>query len=356
MLGAGVAEDVLDVVDNLVLRRLDGLDFVEGVVEEFPLEGGQVGVGPFILDGLGGDVLVGVAGEDPALEEGLGHGGVEVVEELFADLVDEEDLALFVVGFLYLGREGLAEFVEFLDALTGEDLLEEFFVDFGGGDVGAAADFDAEVALEFLGIGVVDAEGLLDDGGGEGLGGVDDDVLLGFLADEEGGDFGVLDVGELEGAEGGDTAFLVGAFLGQLDGFAVDLGTLDDGLGRLELAVTLGDLLNLGVNVLGGYFDGIEFGVDFVPLDVDVGEEGGVEIEGEILAVGKVGSAGLLFVGEGGADDVEFLVVDVFVERFSQEVLNGVGNNGGFVDTLNQSHRSHTLAETGNGGSVLVFF
>ena len=214
----GTAEDVFNVVDNLVLGGFDGLDFVEGVVEEFPLEGGQVGVGPFFLDGLGGDVLVGVAGEDPTLEESLGHGGVEVVKKLFAHLV----------GFLYLGRKGFAEFVEFLDALTGEDLLEELFVDFGGGDVGAAADFDAEVALEFLGIGVVDAEGLLDDGGGEGLGGVDDDVLLGFLADEEGGDFGVLDVGELEGAEGGDTAFLVGAFLGQLDGFAVDLGTLDD--------------------------------------------------------------------------------------------------------------------------------
>ena len=324
----GTAEDVFNVVDNLVLGGFDGLDFVEGVVEEFPFERGEVGVGPFFFDGFGSDVLVGVAGKDPTFEEGFGHGGVEVVEELFADLVDEEYLALLVVGFLYLSGDGFAEFVKVFDALSGEDLFEEFFVEFGGSDVGATADFETDVALEFLGFGIVDAEGLFNDGGGEGFGSVEDKAFFGFLADEKSGDFGVFDVGEFEGAESGDTAFFVGAVLGEFDGFAVDVAAFDNLFGGFELAEAFGDFFNLGVDILGGDFNGIELGVYLVPSDVDVGEEGGVEVEGEILAVGEVGGAGFFFVGEGRADDVEFFVIEVFVESFTEEVLDGVGDDG----------------------------
>ena len=192
LFGAGAAKDVFDVIYDLVLGGLDGLDFVKGVVDEFPFQRGDVGLGPVFLYGLGSDVLVVVAGEDPAFEEGLGHGGGEVVEELFAHLVDKEYLALLVVGFVNLGGDGFAEFVEFLDTLSGEDFLEELFVELGRGDVGAAAQLEAHVALEFLGLGVFETEDFLNLGGCEGFGGVEDDGVLSFLADEESGDFGVF--------------------------------------------------------------------------------------------------------------------------------------------------------------------
>ena len=332
---AGFAENVFDVVDDFVLGRFERLDFVEGVVEEFPFKRGDIGVGPFFLDRFGSDFFVVAAGEDPAFEESLGHGGVEVVEELFADLVDEEDLALFVVGFFDLSGYGLAEFVDVFDVLTGEDFFEEFFVEFGGGDERAAADFEADVAFEFLRVGVGEAENLFDNGGGESLGGVDDDGIFGFFTDEESGDFGILDVGEFEGAESADATFELVAFFVQFDGFAIDMAPFGDSLRGFEFAKTLCDFINLRVDVLGSDFDGIEFGVDFFPFDVEVGEEGCVEEEGEVLVLSEIGGTGFFVVGEWGADDVEVLIVDIFIERLTQEILHGVGDDGGFVDALN---------------------
>ena len=122
--GVGLAEDAIDVVDNVVLGGFDVLDLVKSAVDKLPLERGEIFIGPVLLNALGSEVFV-TTRENPTFEEGLGDGGIEIVDELLADLVDKENLALLVVGLFNLGREGFAELVNIVDVLAGEDLLEE---------------------------------------------------------------------------------------------------------------------------------------------------------------------------------------------------------------------------------------
>ena len=354
-LAVGATEDVLDGVDYLVLGGVDALNLVECTVNHFPLQRGDVGVRPLLFDGLGGDILVLVAGENPTLEEGFGHGSVEIVEELLAHLVDKENLALLVVGFLYLGSDGLAELVDGLDTFAREHLLKEFFVNLSRGDARNTADGDFDIGLELLGGSGVEAEYLLELRGGEGLAGVEDDLFFSLLANKGSSKFGIFHVGEFERAEDAQPTLFLGAFLGEFDGFAVDVVALADGVGSLKLAITLGDAVDLGVDIFGSDLDRAELGVDFRPVEVDLRSQSGIEIEGEVGTFGKVDGAVLLFVGEGRAEKLELLIVDVFVKRFTEEVLNGVGDHGGLVHALNQSHGSHSLTETGNGGLMLVF-
>ena len=80
--GVGLAEDALDVVDDVVLGGFDVLDLVKSAVDKLPLERGEVFPCPLGLDALGGHVLVAARGE-PALEEGFGQRGGELVDEGF---------------------------------------------------------------------------------------------------------------------------------------------------------------------------------------------------------------------------------------------------------------------------------
>ena len=70
----------------------------------------------------------------------------------------------------------------------------------------------------------------------------------------------------------------------------------------------------------------------------------------------EVGRAVLLVVGERGTDDVKFLILNVFIERLAEEVLDGVGNKRVLVHALDEAEGSHTLAETGHGGFLLIVF
>lgn len=225
-----------------------------------------------------------------------------------------------------------------------------------GCDSGAAADGEFHVRLEFLGHIGGETEVLLDVGGGEGLGGVECDGLFSFLADEFFTDFFVFHGREFEGDEGGDATLFFVAFVVDFNGFAIDVVVFADGLRGLEFSVLFGEVVNLFVGVFGGGLDLSHLHIDFVPMDFDLGHIGGVEDEGEGGLGGEVGSGGQLVVGEGAAHDLDLFVVNIFVERLAQHVLHFVGDDGGLVHTLDEAHRSHTFAESRDGGLVLIVF
>ena len=106
-------------------------------------------------------------------------------------------------------------------------------------------------------------------------------------------------------------------FFVELDGFAIDIVAFAHDLGGFEFAETLLDVFHLGVNILGSELDGTELGVDLAPVNIELRSQSGIEIEGEVGVVGKVHLTGLLVVGKRGADNLEFLIVDVFVERLT---------------------------------------
>ena len=190
------AKNILHLVDHLVLSGLDGLNLVKSAIEEFPFERRKIGFGPLLFEFFGGEFLIVAARKNPAFEESLGHRSREIVEKLFADLVDEENLALFVVGLFEFGGESLTELVDILDTLTGEYLFEEFLVEFGRGDVGAATEGESNVCFELLSCSGIETEHLLNLRGSESFGNIEDHLLVGFLAHNHSGDFGVFDIGE----------------------------------------------------------------------------------------------------------------------------------------------------------------
>jgi hypothetical protein len=65
---------------------------------------------------------------------------------------------------------------------------------------------------------------------------------------------------------------------------------------------------------------------------------------------------GLLIVGQGETNDIEFFVFDIFEERLTQEILHCIGITCGLVHTLNQTKRCVPLAEAGDSSFVLVVF
>ena len=53
---------------------------------------------------------------------------------------------------------------------------------------------------------------------------------------------------------------------------------------------------------------------------------------------------------------MKFLVVDIFEETAVELFLHGVADDGGLVHALDESLGSHTLAEAGDSGFVLILF
>ena len=222
--------------------------------------------------------------------------------------------------------------------------------------MGAATNSELDIGFELFGSGIFHTEVLLDLRRGEGLGNVEDHLILGFLAIEEVGDFGILHVGKRERNENVHATLFFFALFVELDGFAVDIITFAHYFGGFEFTKTLLDVFDLGVHVFGGEFDGTELGIDFAPIDIDLRSESSIEIESKIGVLGKVDGASFLVVGERRTYDFELLILDVFIKRLTQEVLDCIGNDGRSVHALNQTHGGHTLTEARHGGLVLVLF
>ena len=225
-----------------------------------------------------------------------------------------------------------------------------------GDDAGDAGDGEFDIGFELLGGSGVEVESTLDVSCGEGLSHVEDNLLFCFLAFEEGHQLSIFEVDKIEGDKSVDTTFFGSAVLVELNNFAIDIVASTDGLGGLKLAVAVDNVVQLGVDILGRDFNLVVFDINLVPSDFEFGSHGDIEEESEGGLLTEVEFASLLIVGHGHTENVELFVVDILEERGVESVLHGIANDGGLVHALDERLRSHTLAETGDGGLVLILF
>ena len=116
----------------------------------------------------------------------------------------------------------------------------------------------------------------------------------------------------------------------------------------LSLAAALVEFLHVFGHFrlfLGRGGDGIlVHGVGGLDLHLDFGRKGGVEHEGEGVAVFPF-QFGLVLAAEGLAQKVKFVGTDVVVEGSPDDFVDGVGECLAAIDALDEGSRDHTLAE-----------
>ena len=276
---------------------------------------------------------------------------------MLADFVDIKDISLFVVRLFEFFAQHFAEGSNVFDSLAREHLGEEFVIDFVRCDVRAATDGELNIRFELLGGSSIDMEILFNISGRESLGGIENDFFFSFLANEKGQNIlAVFHCRKIERGKRAHATFLDIAVLVELFSLAVDKIFLSYSLGSLERAIALANFFHLTVDVLGVYFYLIERSIHFVPRQINLRHQSGIKIKNKIFIFLEIRFASLFVIRQRAANNIEFFIIEIFIERLTKNVLNLICDNRGLIYTLNQSHRSHSLAETGDRSLFLILF
>ncbi len=335
-------------VDFLVFDGEIHVVFHDAVFDELPLEAFLV-VGLVVLFYVFGAESALVVFGDPAFKELVGQVERGVVDEAVDHLGEEDAVSLTGVLFFHLFFDGSAEGIEVLDLLVGEDLLEEFLVEFG---LLFAADVVDDDVIVAVGRGVV-AEHLCSFFSGEDVGEVDDKLRAGFFTDE------TFFVGLRADVLHGEHHIL---FLEAIFEFLAVFGfthlefedvVFADGLGVGDVGVAFDDLID-GLVDGGIVSDDVgEIDVDLGVIDVDIGAQGGFEEEVEGVLIVEIKWLLMVGIAERVADEVEIVLKDVVVEGLRDKAVEHLYGGLGAVHLLDHAERHHAWAESRDVGFLL---
>ena len=145
----------------------------------------------------------------------------------------------------------------------------------------------------------------------------------------------------------GDTAFLGVTVLVELTQVTSEGIVTAEDVGLHELTCLRGVHLYLIVDQLVLHLDGVV--VDLVlgaELSLELRGNGDIEHESQIGVLLEVLGHLLLLVGKGLAQHLDIVLLDVFVQLLTEELVHFLYLNGCSILLLNHTHRNHTWTET----------